>query len=503
MADLEENEEQRGEGELVEQDANLLPADAHGLSTASFFAAVAKHMHGRLCSFTTLADRLQRDRRRVAEAVESLAAALECEQMRAIRAAIDYLTALSRSGDLKLLGIVSWRKYDETKLKVRVAWKKRAIAELEPGAKTFVLERGVTLLAEVHREGIVDKFVCLRFPLTTAVRVAENMSTASTLALIQACLPKVDISAFPVHVEAICTDQHASNMSAERLRHSHLSSAAPPQMSLHLVCDVHKVSALAKTTYGLTKPFLSRLLQLGLWFQAPNTMPLLREAVKGIVTENAQRVLEGHAGVPAALHRKAVHEAFLSETSAKALAIKHACSSLLNGDYSSTTIRHYCSGCCIDELDAAQKIWHLIFRPLLSRRFRIFPKSNFLGHDTLLNQLGLLASLHNLLQRSMVRAFGFTVHHDMQNEVQQVELDENEFAPVLGDEEGEFDEVARWREANIAARSGAAAFISSAHHQQDLLLLRVILEPQVALMRLAPHFASRIGSLGDKGRTLP
>ena len=451
---------------------------------------------GRLCSVTALADKLGEDRRRVSETLESLAHTLQRHEERSLEAVLTYLLGLQRMGLIRLVACIISRKYDETKLKVRMAWPaQEEQLEVESGAKTFVMERAFTYLVQDLGATGGQRYLRLRMPLTSGARVAKSMTAACTKALLETCLGskalihKMMVACEHV-VETVCTDEFPSNTAAERIRNVELRDGGVAPMLLHLSCDVHKVSTCAKGVYDLNPKLISQLLQFGKFCQLPGHMAAFRMSVRRILSDKMQRLLDGEADTRAQTHRELIINTFLTAQDPKTVAARHCCGRFFNGDWESEAIVHYCrSGCCQSQAQTAQRAWKLVLKPLLGRKFRVFPRNNFLGHEQTLDQIGFVMSLHHLCRRACVDAFGFALHATA-SESYMEDVD-------LGDEGDEsvqdMDEISAWRRATNAARSASISLLSNPATPQDILTTRIVMEPQVSLMRCALGKQPRLG----------
>lgn len=91
------------------------------------------------------------------------------------------------------LGFVSWRKYDETPIKIRLRWVSDESADVEPQAKLMVVERsfGVLLqLKSLDRVSCEDgPVVLIRGHLTTTLRAVSSLSREAVLHILDESSP--------------------------------------------------------------------------------------------------------------------------------------------------------------------------------------------------------------------------------------------------------------------------------------------------------------------------
>eukprot|EP00971_Amphidinium_carterae_P222638 4418806-Amphidinium_carterae.1 len=207
-----------------------------------------------------------------------------------------------------------------------------------------------------------------------------------------------------------------------------------------------------------------------------------------------QRAVNQTAGRDADTYRQAVLSTYLGQNTATHVALRTATARIFNGNYTSESIVHYCNGCCQSREETVSQAWRLVLKPLVAKKFRIFPRSNFLGHDETLDQVGMLASLHSLLQRGCMKAFAFPAV-DLPDAAANVQGD----LPILeGDNmedaggDGALDEVSAWRAAMSSARKAAINFVNDTMTPQHTLLLRIALGPQITLMRIGGNLEPKI-----------
>ena len=134
------------------------------------------------------------------------------------------------------------------------------IAQVEPKAKLLVIERVVAFLFARPREG---PLLC-RLRLPTSIRGVDHATAVAVKrAVDDVCqVPPAVYEMFPVVTELCTTDEHPSNMSAEHSRLQDDLQKGHRVETLHLMCDVHKCSSIAKRMWELSPGWVSGLLHI-------------------------------------------------------------------------------------------------------------------------------------------------------------------------------------------------------------------------------------------------
>eukprot|EP00974_Lingulodinium_polyedra_P121673 11179886-Lingulodinium_polyedra.AAC.1 len=104
-------------------------------------------------------------------------------------------------------------------------------------------------------------------------------------------------------------------------------------------------------------------------------MAKLRRAIWDLL-QGTRRVIGSGAGLACERYRQAVIRTFLTKRNPSTLSLAKGLTVLLNGDYTSTDIIHYCNSCCSSRDSMLQGLRKYVLRGLCGRAVRLFPRSN-------------------------------------------------------------------------------------------------------------------------------
>eukprot|EP00971_Amphidinium_carterae_P043663 859467-Amphidinium_carterae.3 len=369
---------------------------------------------GRVVSIQALATIAQHDRRRILESMFALAGCVEQQCQHQLRLLLQYLTAKQRTGELEMCNAVLFCKYDETPLKLVLGWGAHSsdvgTATVKSRAKLLVVEREVVLCCfmpqvQPHQAGA---YLNLRVPFSNLLRVADSMEGQVVTRIVEQamdfCGDGTDLrQLFAIVDEVSTTDEHASNGVCERV----LQQQHDNHDCLHLLCDIHKCSAIAKKAFDLAPCFTSRLIHTAMFLQSSGAMQIFRQALCAEIEETTERRVGGGCSLEADKYRLHIYDVFLSRQRRTRQACKQAMTELFNLDIRVPTIAHHCHGCCSDTPTLVRKIKRYIIGELAGSTIPVFPQSNWIGADEAIDRLGVLAATHQLLQRGLVQGFGF------------------------------------------------------------------------------------------------
>ena len=266
--------------------------------------------------------------------------------------------------------------------------------------------------------------------------------------------------------------------------------------TLHLICAVHKASAVAKKAEALEQDVITFAIRVALLLRGSGMMNRLKKAIVRIFETHLFRHVGGSAGVDAAEYRKLVVGTFLSNAEPRTARLKSLVVQVLNGDFRSDQIDHYCHGCCRTR-DDTLRLCRRIASGLAGRAIRVFPRTNWCGADKCLDSLGIVAAMHNLLARAMSMVFFFAaletgrLDGSVGDEAADVDVEDLGEPPTGGaGTEGPNaaldlavpDAHEAERKENAANRQFASNFLKSHLAVQRLVLARTHLRPQSGLM---------------------
>ena len=305
------------------------------------------------------------------------------------------------------------RKYDETPLKCSVRWRHKTLketqcgdaagdddddddddeAELEPSAKVVVVEHSWCMGLMACTSGGSEQALVLRGSFAPQMRVCSSMTAEALKSILVDCctLPADPAEVFSVCTQVAVTDEHSSNIKAERMWRQdskRVHAVAPPDAGpgapataptsfLHILCDVHKTAAIAKKAFDLDGDLISNCLHLALVARSCGGMARMRCACKQFFHERLVFTNTGQdAGLEAEAFRENVFSVFLSGSDARSRRLRTALRTLLNGNYGVRgEVQHFCTGltCCRPRKDCLNKLRKYVVKGLFGRGIKVFP----------------------------------------------------------------------------------------------------------------------------------
>ena len=198
---------------------------------------------------------------------------------------------------------------------------------------------------------------------------------------------------FALKVRCVTTDSANTNFAVERRM---CESRGCAWRSLHLPCNVHKVSTCYSRTLGFIDGDISAWLNLSLSLSSNAALRTFRRALGQIIAER----LVVRVGVPPVhyrQHQQAALDLFLSgpEHEGNRALLMNA----LNGDWTDR-LQVWTPPGEAQALDRNQLV-RLIVRCLVccccSRNFRLYPRHRWTGADAAVDDIGLLVCIHQLM----------------------------------------------------------------------------------------------------------
>ena len=208
-----------------------------------------------------------------------------------------------------------------------------------------------------------------------------------------------------------CTDSYRANFVAERL----LSQDMPGWVSLHSVCDIHRVYTCTKTSMATVDFDVSGLLNTALALNDAGVVSKLHQILAKIFGQRLKIVYETppEQGSLAHTYRRDVLDMFLpvdSVDSARARTNKrrrHILEYFLNGHWYQDEIIHWCSwGCCESHIETLERMTSYVTWALIPTKCHKFPRARWTEWDKSIDWAGLLAACHNLLEAVVTTYIG-------------------------------------------------------------------------------------------------
>ena len=371
------------------------------------------------------------------------------------------------------------RKYDETPSYLCV--RAPETGDLEEGTmKLLVIEAGWSMLlaqAKVDEVSHNIQFIHMHGDFPISLQVLEAYDAAHVREALQKTGALASVGTiFARCIDAITTDEHSANMKCERCIAQDVVSLPGSHGSIHLLCDAHKIAAVATKSLELVPGIISNMIATALSVTGPR-MQGLRRVLKRLIEDRIE-ILHGSPPASAVRRRQHLLDIFMRGTTTQTgmsdrLGDRwrfYVLPMLFNGDWASRKVQHYCNGCCNSEAEARRRLVHLGSKALLCRKFKVFSRSNWTGADGAIDDLGLVASIHYLLQDAYTEA-------EFAKTAAKVKVAGNAAAigvPLEGAD--------AWRDRVEQATRDTMAWMKSGDVLQDTMLVRMCLTPQVSLM---------------------
>ena len=336
-------------------------------------------------------------RRHLAATAEQMSRA----QLELLSRACLYAESLVSVGAYKISGFFEIQAYDESPLRVRVAWDSSGSAPNQL-AKVFVAHtQWILLLQKVPTNASEDlEFLMLHGLMSPSVRAGDSTSAEGIAAVVSqfprpALLAK-QVMDNPWIVRVSETDGAAANMKCERL-----ITLAEKNTSLQLLCMAHRIHSIADRVFELDASTLSGVIHSLLSMQPANQMLAIETALMTLVE---QKLHIDHStqmlGEDAIHFRQAILTCFLPKRKypRKRCVCLLLCA-LLNGDWrQQDRVLHICKpGCCHNKAETLSKIKDVMHRALRSLRPSKMCRANWQDWHRPMNVLGLIGNMHHLL----------------------------------------------------------------------------------------------------------
>ena len=306
------------------------------------------------------------------------------------------------------------RRYDETPLRVRVPERMGrgdASTSKDTGLAAKVLQTDFALWFLIHRG---DAFLHMEGRVPTCLQVLENC-TAPTIARAQAEIEELvpglgDMAKhFPLRLNHPCTDKHPSNAAAEVLL---TEDSRDSWINTHTFCSVHRVATTAKCAAAMIDGHISGVIAIAQSLTQSGSTRQLRKLLKDIIEDK----LVVTVGAPKQEeYRNAVYDLTLSPVTtarsgkqAQFLKRKQRfiLNTFLNGDVQREDLVEHCCTTERTKAEVMKDITAHVIPSLVPHACPMINRGSFLGHESALRWVGLLALTHNLLEPLILRFCG-------------------------------------------------------------------------------------------------
>ena len=202
-----------------------------------------------------------------------------------------YLLDLAESGAMSLMFFLHHVSYDETKMRLRVAWPSFS-GKVSEDSKTFVVNHSFAFLVKLavpqpspHTvPGASAEHLLIRFSTSASMRGSDSTAGESVASVLKSMwdTPTDISSAFKRSLRLIESDEAPSNSRGERLLRAHRSKDVP---LMQRFCNLHKVHAACERTLECVDPaVLSGITRTLLAAQSSQTLSLLSQKLPLLIS---------------------------------------------------------------------------------------------------------------------------------------------------------------------------------------------------------------------------
>ena len=285
-------------------------------------------------------------------------------------------------------------RYDETPLKLLL----KGMDGLCPQAKVLQSDFKWSCLLQ-HSES--KQFCIIENDVLTPLYVLDHQTGETLLAATSNVMNVPEIQRFSqtasLLIHHVCTDKHSANLKCENLR-----SQLPGRelwTKVHSICDVHKLYRATTCSMKVCEADVSGVLSIGLAHQANAGIYRAIVVVLGQLFLEHLHVYYEEAPQQFRPFRESVLDSFLpvkkgSPFRSRNIKRRHIISRLLNGDWESENLEHYCQwNCCSDFQNTMEKSMRFLAWSLCAGKCPKFCRSRWTRYDESLNWVGLLSIL--------------------------------------------------------------------------------------------------------------
>ena len=370
-------------------------------------------------SFSTvrsLADELGRSEAQVRRYIEATAEVCRAGQAKLLQSVLAYIRSLPEF--VKPVCFTHHEALDETPLRIRVAFSDIEGHGVSQLAKIYAVESEWSILLEIvpfqqivashssthdqtHRE-----YLLIHGCWSPRLAAADSSNAYSIASVMRdSPRPPPEVSEmFPLKLRLQEWDEAGANLKAQRL----FQSTLPDWHSIEWYCSAHKAHSVAEKVLGLAKPTLTGIIYTLLCLRGAQQLLRLEFALTSLV--KASLIIRPMAPLSEATkaYRRAILKQFLPLPSVpKQRGTVLALCSLLNGDWRTNELEHYCSGppCCTSKQDSQDKVISALLATIRCCKPSRLCRDNWLEWRRPINIVALLTYIHAMLPQAFPVAF--------------------------------------------------------------------------------------------------
>lgn len=181
----------------------------------------------------------------------------------------------------------------------------------------------------------------------------------------------------------------------------------PTRHRLSFPCEDHKATTVYKWGSKLNSDLETNCIRLALASKGP-PMRSIRQESRQVLAEQLVCYYGGSPGPIADAHREAVYSLYLSGDGHDVQFRYCTISQLWNGNIQAPgRHEHYCRGCCKNRRQTLHFMQSFGLDCLLPSSIHVINRSNFVGMETAMDQIGLPTEVNQLLPTALMRVFLF------------------------------------------------------------------------------------------------
>ena len=209
---------------------------------------------------------------------------------------------------------------------------------------------------------------------------------------------------FPQKVHMTCNDSAGCNIRCEDSFVHNASNDGPSDIRLRIPCQVHKVHTCQGGQFALVSEEISGVISFGLTMRAGGALQKLRKCLVLLFARRLRIFRGAFPPGPASCEAQlmeSVLNLYLSPATHGPLGIRRQLilRRMINGDITQEQVQHYCPpGCCASVEETRSLFSNEVVDALLPHIAPVFPRHRWVGSNFALDYIGLLASVHRLLE---------------------------------------------------------------------------------------------------------
>ena len=273
-------------------------------------------------------------------------------------------------------------------------------------AKILQIELGIgSLLFDPKR----DKYFWIYGQLPTCLYGLQSTTGSNTFLALKDCVDAVPSyretsMKYAFNLRHTCSDRYLANNVAER----HMNGYFPDATLIHLHCDVHRLYQCTRAAMDMAEKDISGCIAFALAFGDPGVVPRMRQVMSKILLRKLEVVFEPPPSDwidDYKQYQAEVFDTFLPIYNVVPARAKlnrkrrFILGHFLNGAMWCPEVTHHCPyGCCSSELSTLKGVSIFVSWALIPTRCPMFPRSRWTNADIAIDFVGLLASVHSLLE---------------------------------------------------------------------------------------------------------